>query len=78
VRWIGPYGSGEEVTINHTWSKRGNYNIKAKAKDALGAESNWGTLYVSMPKNKAFNPLFLRFLENHPCMFPILRHLLGL
>jgi hypothetical protein len=32
------------------------------------------------PKNKPFNinPLFLRFLENHPHMFPMLRYLLGL
>ena len=35
---------------------------------------------LSTPKNKAFNmnPLFLRFLERHPHMFPILRHMLGL
>ena len=32
------------------------------------------------PKNKPFNinPLFLRFLENQPPMFPMLRYLLGL
>jgi len=37
-------------------------------------------VYLSTPKNKAFNmnPLFLRFLERHPHMFPILRHMLGL
>ena len=34
---------------------------------------------LATPKNKAFNMnlLFLRFLENHPHMFLILRHLLG-
>ena len=37
-------------------------------------------VFLSTPKNKAFNIdlLFLRFLEQHPHMFPILRHMLGL
>jgi hypothetical protein len=39
------------------------------------------TIDVSLatPRNKLFNInlLFLRFLENHPHMFPILRHILG-
>ena len=30
------------------------------------------------PKNKAIDTLFYKFLENHPQMFPIIRHLLGL
>ena len=77
---IGPYSSGEEVTVNHTWSKQGTYTIKAKAKDIHDAESELATLKVSMPKNKPINtmPLFLRLLENHPYMFPLLRQLLGL
>ena len=75
---IGPYSSGEEVTVNHTWSKQGTYTIKAKAKDIHDAESELATLKVIMPKNKAFNPLFLRFLENHPCILSMLRDLLGL
>jgi hypothetical protein len=35
---------------------------------------------LTVPKNKAFNinMLFLRFLENHPHMFPVIRHMLGL
>jgi len=70
--------SNEEVTLKHTWSSQGNYIIKAKAKDVQGAESDWATLEVSMPKNKVINRPFLRFLENHPHMFPLLRQLLGL
>jgi hypothetical protein len=35
---------------------------------------------LATPKNKAFNTnlLFLRFLEQHPHIFPMLRHMLGL
>jgi len=77
---LGPYESGEGVILNHTWYNKGTYTIEARAKDIFGALGDWGTLDVTMPKNRAFNmnPLFLRFLENHPRMFPILRQLLGL
>jgi len=72
--------SGESVWVKRAYAHRGIYTIKAKAKDTLGEESNWATLEVSMPKNKAtdINSLLLRFLENHPYMFPILRHSLEL
>ena len=70
--------SGETVFIKHVYLIRGTYTIKAKARDGFGGESDWGTLEVSMPKNKATNTPFIRFLENHPNMFPILRCLLGI
>jgi len=50
--WIGPYASGEPVTVNHTWDEKGTYIIKAKAKDVYDLESDWATLEVSMPKTK--------------------------
>ncbi len=55
------------------------YNIQTKVKDyPFGFESEWATLEVGMPKNKATNSLFLRSLENHPRLFPLLQQLLGL
>jgi len=33
--------------------------------------------YWQKPRNRAVNTPFLNFLENHPNLFPILRHLLG-
>jgi hypothetical protein len=39
--WTGPYASGEEITISHTWLIGGNTTIKAKAKNTFGAESIW-------------------------------------
>ena len=76
--WTEYYESGGEFTVGHTWDEKGTYTIRAKTKDIHDAESDWATLKVSMPKNKAVNPFFLRFLEQHPDMFPILQHLLGL
>jgi hypothetical protein len=50
--WIGPYSSGEQITKSHTWSTKGKYTVKAKAKDTNGYESDWATLTVTMPKIK--------------------------
>ncbi|MCK4332240.1 MAG: hypothetical protein KAV40_01530, partial [Thermoplasmatales archaeon] len=38
--WLGPYDSGEVISASHAWSK-GGYEIRVKAKDVNGAESNW-------------------------------------
>jgi hypothetical protein len=77
--WIGPYPSGDEINQSHTWSKKGTYTIKAKAKDISGNESDWRTFSVKMPTS--YNIPMLRFLDElfdrFPHIFPILRHLLG-
>ena len=39
--WLGPYESDKNVECKHNWSKKGNYEIKVKAKDTLDAESPW-------------------------------------
>ncbi|MFW6149157.1 MAG: hypothetical protein ACOC6D_04795, partial [Atribacterota bacterium] len=71
--------SGKVITVNHTWDEKGDYTIRAKAKDTKDLESDWGTLDVTMPKNKVFNFNLLEWLfERFPNAFPILRHLLGL
>ncbi len=44
--WIGPFESGEYVTINHTWLEKGSYTIRVKAKDKYGFEGPWGTLEI--------------------------------
>lgn len=77
--WIGPYPSGEEITLNHTWFEKGTYVIRAKAKDIYGAESEWGTLEVSMPvKQLSINQLFLRFIERFVERFPLLQQIFSL
>ena len=62
VDWIGPYNSGEEITLNHSWTEQGTYKIRVKAKDIYDFESNWQTLTVTMPKNKEkIDYIFSRF-----------------
>jgi len=77
--WIGPYNSGQEITVSHTWDEEDTYTIRAKAKDIFDEESDWGTLEVTMPINQqVINPLLQMILEGFPNAFPILRYLLGL
>ena len=74
--WIGPYSSGEEIIIPHSWENKGSYIIKAKAKDIFGNESDWGVLEINIPKLKT--TLVNRILEKFPNLFMIIRHLLGI
>jgi len=39
--WIGPYEQGEQIIITHSFSKRGTYTVKVKAKDIYDAETQW-------------------------------------
>ncbi len=41
--WLGPYPSGQMVSATHIWNTHGTYQLKVKAKDTFGAESNWST-----------------------------------
>ncbi|VVB60489.1 Uncharacterised protein [uncultured archaeon] len=78
--WIGPYPSGALITESHAWTAKGEYVIKAKAKDIHESESNWSDpLPITMPY--IYKPPLLQFLEllfqRVPNAFPILRQLLG-
>jgi len=56
--WLGPYNSGDECSTSKTWSEKGTYEIKVKAKNANGAESDWSDpLAISMPKSKFYNTI---------------------
>jgi hypothetical protein len=70
--WLGPYNSGATINTTHTWTKKGNYGIKVKAKDIYGAESNWSeSLPIKMPVSQhyiisqfgALIRLIIRFLR---------------
>jgi hypothetical protein len=39
--WLGPYASGATATGDYAWAAVGTYNVKVKAKDIKGAETDW-------------------------------------
>jgi hypothetical protein len=72
--WVGPYPSDENVTLSHTFTEKGTYTIKVKARDVHYAESDWGTLQVSMP-TLLTSPILMKFLQWFPIIFNLLHHL---
>ena len=63
--WLGPYNSGEECKVSNIWYDRGTYNIKVKAKDILGLESEWSDLFIiSMPLLNYFNYKYYKSFWN--------------
>jgi hypothetical protein len=66
-KWIGNYSSGEVITLSHIWEKNGKYTIMAKAKDIHGAESEWSSLNLNIPKSPVvYNILQLKILDKLP------------
>ncbi len=56
--WIGPYASGEEVTVPHSWSSADTFTIVSKAKDEHDAEGSWS------------EPFNITIVENEPPIPP--------
>jgi hypothetical protein len=65
--WIGPYSSGENVKISHTWDKDGKYNIKVISKNSENCISQWSEEFiVSSSKSKTklfFINIFHRLIQ---------------
>jgi len=73
--WIGPYESGEEVEVKHSFSEgMTSFNIRAKAKDIFDQESGWGSLKVTTPQSKMIkNPILYSIIQKLIDIFPILQ-----
>ena len=64
---MGPFKSGIEAKATFSWQRIGNYNVRVKARDVNGAESDWGSLEVKMPflhSNSFFNKYISRIFYN--------------
>ncbi len=59
--WIGPYASGEVVTLSHSWENKGDFTIQAKAKDPFDLESGWSSLEISVPVTYPVQPYLFCF-----------------
>jgi outer membrane protein assembly factor BamB len=50
------------VNASHSWKFQGNYLVRVKAKDIYGAESDWSTFPVGMPKTYINNPIIQQII----------------
>ena len=77
--WDGPHASGVDFEIPHTYTQEDTFTIEAKAKDTNGAESDWSTFSVSIPRNKIIaSPVYLRVIQKLSNSFPFLLFILKL
>jgi hypothetical protein len=69
--------SNEDMTLSHTFTEKGSYTIKVQGQGCLlYAESDWGALEVSMPK-QLFSSHFPRFFIRFPLICALLERFLG-
>jgi hypothetical protein len=80
--WKGSFPSGVEQDQNlNLLSPAGTYELGVQAKDVHGAESDWTFVEISVKTRgkviESINTLlFIKFLENNPNLFTLLRQLL--
>jgi hypothetical protein len=81
TEWLGPYSSGETITLSHKWKLKGTYWIKAWAKDTVGGESPQGShkiiILTSSARSYQVNPLVTQILERYLRHFPVINFLLN-
>ena len=77
--WIGPYSSGEEITLVHNWSYGDIFTVKAKAKDIHDDESEWSKHTINLPRNKYLvNLIFERLLQRFQNLVKIIPYIFKL
>jgi len=74
--WFGPYESNEVIIKSHKWNQIGNYTIMVRSKDVYDAKGDWGTLEVTMPRNKAVSVQLIKLLENYQFLFRFLQQMI--
>ncbi|MBU1941586.1 MAG: PQQ-binding-like beta-propeller repeat protein, partial [Candidatus Thermoplasmatota archaeon] len=74
TNWTMEAASQEIVCINHEWQRRGSYTIRCKARDTVGAESDWATYAIRIPYSYSYHPGW-QWLQS---LFPLLSRLLNL
>ena len=75
---VGPYNSGETSYASHIWESQGSYNIRVKAIDEYGAQSDWSDpLEITVPRNRAVNRPFFNFLDDYPILYQLLQRFLN-
>jgi hypothetical protein len=78
--WLGPYASGNSCEASHIWTTQGSYQIKVKAKDIHGVQSEWSDpLTISMSRTKVKTlPDLAEWLQNMIEKFPRMEKLLDI
>ncbi len=60
--WTAMVSSGTAVSANHSWSTKGTFTVKVKARDMSLAESAFGSLSIKIPTSYSYDQPFLHFI----------------
>jgi hypothetical protein len=64
--WLGPYNSGEEISVIHIWNDIREYELAVKARDIYGKESEWSDFFdISTSREKSINSYILTILSSY-------------
>jgi len=79
--WSDPYNSGETASASHRWSEVATYQVRVKAKDIEGDETDWSeplSISITKSKNRVSHDhqIFLRILERFMDRFQFLEKML--
>jgi PKD repeat protein len=55
MEWVGPFESGEEITVDHIWENKGSFSVRVRAKDDSGASEWSDSLAVMIAGDPHFN-----------------------
>ena len=71
--YVGPFESGEEISLTKMWVEQGTYNISAKAIDRYLDESDLTIIVINMPRIKTIDISFIFnwFIDRHPRLFSL-------
>lgn len=72
--YLGPYSSGELITLTHSWNQKGEYWVKAWAKDSLEGDSGQASHKINIltDKSKQVYPGIAQLLEMLAARFPLI------
>jgi len=58
--WIGPFSYETNGVATHKWRNSGRFNVKVKAKDITGLESQWSETIIKIePNNRPSKPVLI-------------------
>jgi len=67
--WIGPFASGDNCIVSHTWTEKGTYILRSKAKDhPFEDESDWLEVIIKVPPKSKPNAISITSDNKEDCI----------
>ncbi len=79
--WYGPFNSGKEVEVNHSWSEQNEYHVSYRVRDIHSNVSNWAQyvpiqIVKSRSTSQSHSLVFIKqLLGRFPVFMRVFKHL---